>query len=148
MPTLTRPPDAGMVTMPHHIVPPRDGDPVAVGVVAAPPEELLPSGGPDHHAATSRPAPAARPARRAPRTDAAFQRRVRGIHRQLLPIATRAALASSYGREAARRLDGPRPAATRRLVAVQVAYALRWLELADPTPTAPAVIERGARPEA
>ena len=146
MPTVTRPPEAERPTMPHHIASSRSGDAVEVGVVTAPPEELLPSGGPDHHAVTRLDRPAPRGGRRAARTDAAFQRRVRAIHAQLLPLLSRAALASSYGREAIRRTTGPDGSAPgRAATALEVAYALRWLELGDPGVSAPGVMERRER---
>jgi hypothetical protein len=131
MPTLTRPPEAQMPPT-QLVVDGRLGDGIEAGVVAAPPEELLPSGGPDRPAATHVP-PVSRPARGTTRTHASFQRRVRAIHAQLLPLQSRTALAWSYAREAGRG-SGMRAPIDEEfgLTAVQAAYALRWLELAEP----------------
>jgi hypothetical protein len=55
----------------------------------------------------------------------------------LVPIRTKAALAASYAREGRRLLDGgrhpasPRPAAAEPVDALDLAYALRWIELED-----------------
>jgi hypothetical protein len=132
MPTLARPPEAPIATTTHRVVDGCLGDGIEVGVVAAPPEELLPSGGPDRPAATHVP-PVSRPARGTTRTHASFQRRVRAIHAQLLPLQSRTALAWSYAREAGRG-SGMRAPIDEEfgLTAVQAAYALRWLELAEP----------------
>lgn len=119
MPILTRQPEADEPAMSHHLAGVRFGDESMIGG-AAPPEELLPSGGPDH-----RGEPLVDPAW----ATATFQRRVAAVHRQLAPVSSRAALAESYGREAARRLVRPRAAGRRSATALQVAYALRWLEL-------------------
>jgi hypothetical protein len=129
MPTPTRT-LAGLIPTTGHVVDGCRGVAIEVGVVAAPPEELLPSGGPGHPAATVR--PGSRP-RRATRTDAAFQRRVWAIHAQLLPLQTRSALAWSYAREAGRgsamreSIDGELGVS-----AVQAAYALRWFDSPSP----------------
>ena len=76
--------------------------------------------------------------------DASFRLQVEAIRAQLAPLRTRLALASSYAREAARqRIEGlpatvdGRPARPQpSITPLQVAYALRWLELADPEPRA------------
>ena len=95
-----------------------------IGAAAPPPEDLLPSGGTDHPGAPSGP------------LNQAFLDEVEAIRRQLAPLASRGALAASFGREAghgtlgglAIHADGPESAA-RSLTPLQVAYALRWLEL-------------------
>jgi hypothetical protein len=50
-----------------------------------------------------------------------FQRAVRHIRRELVPIRSRGALADSFAREAT------------RSIAVETAYAIRWLELGAST---------------
>lgn len=126
MPTMTRPPAAPV--MPDGISPARRGDGTTVGAPVSPPEVLLPSGGPDRIETWGR-------RRTEKRTDpsAAFERRVRAIHRQLLPLRSRTALASSYQREGALSPGGSdRLRSLRQVPALHVAYALRWLELGDP----------------
>jgi hypothetical protein len=55
----------------------------------------------------------------------------------LVPIRTRAALAASYAREGRRLLDSarqpasPEPPAVQPVDAIDLAYALRWIELED-----------------
>lgn len=105
----------------HHAASERPDEMVSIGEPAAlPPGELLPPGGTDHRG-------------EAPIEGAwaskTFQRRVAAVHRQLAPVASRAALVESYGREAARRLVRQRAVGRRSTTALQVAYALRWLEL-------------------
>ena len=125
MPILTAPPDAPDLSMTHRIVTERSGDSSAVGSAAPLPEDLLPLGSTDH-----RGAPADLPWR-----DLAFQCRVEAIREQLRPVRSRVALASSYGREAAARVvDGATRPARESVTPLQVAYALRWLELADAEP--------------
>jgi hypothetical protein len=72
----------------------------------------------------------ARPARRPYRwTAPAFAREVELVRSHLRPIGTRGSLAASFGREA---FHGPKPGRGPELAtAVQVAYAIRWLELGD-----------------
>lgn len=121
MPILTTPPAADEPVVTHRIPAQRSGEAGQVGVAAPPPPEvLLPSGGPDH---LGGPALAGRWG------SAAFQRRVARVHRQLAPVVSQAALVDSYAREAARRAAPPRSVARRSVTALQVAYALRWLEL-------------------
>ena len=126
MPTIARPPETDEPAL--HRVALRLGDDAPVGAPATPPEVLLPLGGePD-------PQPALRDGRASPEPwrDAAFRRRVDVIRRQLSPLRSRAALAASYGREADHQLHDGHVAPV--LTALQVAYALRWLELAEPVP--------------
>jgi hypothetical protein len=60
-----------------------------------------------------------------------FGREVDLVRLHLAPVRTRAGLASSFGREAFNvRMDEPRPCAP-SIGPVDVAYALRWLELGD-----------------
>ena len=134
MPMLTHPPDAPELPTTHHVVTGRDGD-GRLGSAAPRPEVLLPSGGSDQ-----RGGPGA-----GVMGDAGFRLQVAAIHDQLIPIRSRVALASSYGREASRQrierlpatVDGrPRPRPD-RITPLQVAYAVRWLELGDPEPAVP-----------
>lgn len=125
MPILTTQPTAEEPAASHHAASVRSGDVSMVGAAAPPPEVLLPSGDIDHRGDEAGPAWAG----------SAFQRRVGRFRRQLAPIRTQAALIASYGREAGHRsVDGRTPAA-HRPTPLQVAYALRWLELARPMPT-------------
>lgn len=125
MPILTSPPDAPTSSMTHRIAAERSGDGSVVGSAAPLPEDLLPLGGTDH-----RGVPADLTG-----FDAGFQRRVEAIRAQLRPVRSRVALASSYGREAAALVvDGATRSAPRSVTPLQVAYALRWLELADAEP--------------
>ena len=129
VPMSTLPPDAPDLRTPHPVEALRDGDGSTIGAAAPPPEELLPSGG------TTRPG--------VPEDgvmgDAVFRRQVEAIRAQLVPVRSRLALASSYGREAGRRVADGRPTAPADpITPLQVAYALRWLELTDPEPRAPA----------
>ena len=123
MPTIARPPEPDEPAL--HRVALRLGDDAAVGAPATPPEVLLPLGG----------EPDPRPVPREPWHDAAFRRRVDVIRRQLAPLRSRATLAASYGREADHRLHDGHVAPA--LTPLQVAYALRWLELAEPVPLTP-----------
>ena len=133
MPTLTRPPETDEAAM-HHLAALRPGDDVAVGAPATPPEVLLPLGG----------EPDPTPASGEPWMDVAFRDRVDVIRSQLAPLRSRAALAASYGREADHQLhDGH---AVRSPSAMQVAYALRWLELAEPVPLTPSWLDFFDRP--
>jgi hypothetical protein len=66
---------------------------------------------------------------------------VDAVRRQLLPIASRRALASSYAREAFQAVTGTaagrspsRPADPGAIGPVRLAYAVRWLELGDGAP--------------
>jgi hypothetical protein len=130
MPTSTLPPDAPDRSTAHHVEATRDGDGTSMGCAAPPPEVLLPSGGPDHRGVLEA----------GVWGDAAFRRQVDAIRVQLGPVRSRVALASAYGREAARQrveslpatVDGRRVATCDRETPLQIAYALRWLELADP----------------
>ena len=130
MPTSTLPPDAPDRSTTHHVEAMRDGDGTSIGCAAPPPEVLLPSGGPDPRGGLEA----------GVWGDAGFRRQVDAIRIQLAPVRSRVALASSYGREAARQrveslpatVDGRRPRTDPRVTPLQVAYALRWLELADP----------------
>jgi hypothetical protein len=122
MPTIARPPETDEPAL--HRVALRLGDDASVGAPATPPEVLLPLGG--------EPDPRPAPRERELWHDAAFRRRVDIIRRQLAPLRSRAALAASYGREADHRLHDGHVAPV--LTALQVAYALRWLELAEPVP--------------
>ena len=98
-----------------------------IGAAAPPPEDLLPSGGTDHRGAPSG------------SLDHAFLDEVAAIRQQLAPLASRGALAASFGREAGHATLGGSPRssdgsgradhADHALTPLQVAYALRWLEL-------------------
>lgn len=124
MPTIARQPKAKDPANARRIAGARLGDVSMVGAAAPPPEVLLPSGGFDHRGHDVRPAWAS----------ASFQRRVGRFRRQLAPLRTQAALIASYGREAGLRSVDGRPPAVHRPTPLQVAYALRWLELARPMP--------------
>jgi hypothetical protein len=65
-----------------------------------------------------------------------FAREVAAVRRQLSPVTSRRGLASSYGREAFRFRTDDRdgPGAVPRIHPVEVAYAIRWLELGDGIP--------------
>jgi len=128
MPILTRQPEADEPAMSHHLAGVRLGDESMIGAAATPPEELLPSGGSDHRGDQA--------FRRSGPTwaEAAFQRRVEVFRRQLAPVCSRAALAASYGREAGHRPVDGRSRTVRSVTPLQVAYALRWMELARPAP--------------
>ena len=128
MPILTRQPEADEPAMSQHLAGVLLGDESMIGAAAPPPEGLLPSGGPDHRGDQafrgSGPTWA----------EAAFQRRVEVFRRQLAPVCSRSALAASYGREAGHRPMDGRSRAGRSVTPLQVAYALRWMELARPAP--------------
>lgn len=128
MPILTRQPEADEPAMSHHLAGVRLGDESMIGAAAPPPEELLPSGGSDHRGDQA--------FRRSGPTwaEAAFQRRVEVFRRQLAPVCSRAALAASYVREAGHRPVDGRSRPVRSVTPLQVAYALRWMELARPAP--------------
>ena len=128
MPILTRQPEADEPAMSHHLAGVRLGDESMIGAAAPPPEELLPSGGSDHRGdqAFHRSSPTW--------AEAAFQRRVEVFRRQLAPVCSRAALAASYGREAGHRPVEGRAQTVGSVTPLQVAYALRWMELARPAP--------------
>ena len=128
MPILTRQPEADEPAMSHHLAGVRPGDESMIGAAAPPPEELLPSGGSDHRGdqAFHRSGPTW--------AEAAFQRRVEVFRRQLAPVCSRAALAASYGREAGHRPVEGRAQTGGSVTPLQVAYALRWMELARPAP--------------
>lgn len=128
VPILTTQPAADEPVVPLRIPDQRSGESKVVGSAApSPPEVLLPSGGSDHRGepATGSPADPGW-------ASAAFQRRVARVHRQLAPVVSQAALVDSYAREAARRSTRPRTVGRRSATALQVAYALRWLELGRP----------------
>jgi len=64
----------------------------------------------------------------------ALSDRVAAIRAQLEPIRSRRALLDSYQRESLCRLATPAPASGSAAEVLDIAYALRWLELeADPT---------------
>ena len=128
MPILTRQPEADEPAISHHLTGVRLGDESMIGAAAPPPEELLPSGGSDHRGDQA--------FRRSVPTwaEAAFQRRVEVFRRQLAPVCSRAALAASYGREAGHRPVDGRSRTVGSVTPLQVAYALRWMELARPAP--------------
>ena len=128
MPILTRQPEADEPAISHHLTGVRLGDESMIGAAAPPPEELLPSGGSDHRSdqAFRRSGPTG--------AEAAFQRRVEVFRRQLAPVCSRAALAASYGREAGHRPVDGRSRTVGSVTPLQVAYALRWMELARPAP--------------
>lgn len=124
MPLVTPPPDAPQLPTTHRVGTGRGGD-GSRGRAAPPPEDLLPSGGTDHRAA----------AHDLARVDIVFRLEVEVIRRQLAPVSSRSQLASSYGREAGQRATVAGPSIPDRAVTpLQVAYALRWLELATPDP--------------
>lgn len=83
-----------------------------------------------------------RPRDAGPWGEPAFAWEVDRIRRQLAPIATRRALASSYAREAFRNLTAPGiagPSAGKfrdpgTIGPVRLAYTVRWLELGDGAP--------------
>src|SRR5689334_7994006 len=67
----------------------------------------------------------------------AFAWEVDRVRRQLAPIVSRRALASSFAREAFRTAGSPPPAPSMdapRIGPVHCAYAVRWLELGDGAP--------------
>ena len=75
-----------------------------------------------------------RPRDAGPWGEPAFAREVDRVLRDLAPIASRRALASSFAREAFRR-PGPMTAREATVVeAVRLAYAVRWLELGEGQP--------------
>jgi len=124
MPLVTPPPDAPELPTTHRVGTGRGGD-GSRGSAAPLPEDLLPSGGTDHRVAGHDLA----------RVDIVFRLEVEVIRRQLAPVGSRSQLASSYGREAGQRAIGEGPSIPDRGVTpLQVAYALRWLELATPDP--------------
>ena len=124
MSMVTPPPDATDRSTTHRVETVRSGD-GPIGCAAPLPEELLPSGGTDHRGAGLDLA----------QLDIVFRLEVEVIRRQLAPVRSRLALASSYGREAGQRAIAEGPlTADRRVTPLQVAYAMRWLELATPTP--------------
>jgi hypothetical protein len=61
----------------------------------------------------------------------AFVREVELVRCHLAPLRSRMSLIASFGREAFQALGTAEPDGPPRLVAVRVAYALRWLELGD-----------------
>ncbi|CAN5599465.1 hypothetical protein BH20CHL7_BH20CHL7_14620 [soil metagenome] len=125
MPILERPPEADDAAMSHHVAVKRRRAVTRIGAAAPPPEDLLPSGG-------THPEPVDGPDRAW--SDVRFRERVDAIRHQLAPLRSRAALVASYGREASHvTVDGRasgRPSAP--ATPLQVAYALRWLELGRP----------------
>ena len=124
MPPVTPPPDAPQLPTTHRVGTGRGGD-WSRGSAAPLPEDLLPSGGTDHRVAGHDLA----------RVDIVFRLEVEVIRRQLAPVRSRLALASSYGREAGHRVIAGAPSTPDRAVTpLQVAYAMRWLELATPGP--------------
>ena len=136
MPILTRQPKADEPAMSHHLAGVRLGDESMIGAAAPPPEDLLPSGGSDHRGdqAFRRSGPTAFRGSGPTWAEAAFQRRVEVFRRQLAPVCSRAALAASYGREAGHRPVDGRSRTVGSVTPLQVAYALRWMELARPAP--------------
>jgi hypothetical protein len=75
-----------------------------------------------------------RPRDAGPWGEPAFAREVDRVLRDLAPIVSRRALASSFAREAFRR-SGPLTAREAAVVeAVRLAYAVRWLELGEGRP--------------
>ncbi|MEX1173839.1 MAG: hypothetical protein WEG56_14685 [Chloroflexota bacterium] len=130
MPILECPPEADRAAMSHHVAAQRRCAVSGVGAAAPPPEDLLPSGG------THR-APVADPDRAW--SDVTFRERVGAIRQQLAPLRSRAALVESYGREASHvTVDGRAPGGeSTPATPLQVAYAIRWLELAEPLPLTP-----------
>jgi hypothetical protein len=124
MPPVTPPPNAPQLPVTHRVGIGRGGD-GSRGSAAPPPEDLLPSGTAGHQAAANDLA----------RVDIVFRLEVEVIRRQLAPVSSRSQLASSYGREATQRAIAGGPSIPDRGVTpLQVAYALRWLELATPDP--------------
>jgi hypothetical protein len=120
--------------------------------ISTPSEDLLPSGG--GPVPWSAPAPGGalalashrllRMLRDHPRGaglwgEPAFALEVEAVRGQLAPVSTRHSLASSYGREARRALTDKRLATWEpaRIHPVDVAYAIRWLELGDGAPRPP-----------
>lgn len=114
------------------------------GIAAPPSADLLPSDGPP--ARDPAPAPARALALDALRlvrawhapdrrpkhwSDPRFRTAVEVCRMQLRPIASRRALASSFGREAFQMIP-PSAATAFDADAVRLAYALRWLELGPP----------------
>lgn len=133
---------------PRHTVVSRSGDEGSIGV-AAPPEDLLPSGG------APPPAPALAPHRAlaldalrilrnlrdhprdaGPWGEPAFAREVDLVRRHLEPIRSRRGLAASFGREAFNRPVVDRTPDPSGFGPVRIAYALRWLELGHGVPRA------------
>jgi hypothetical protein len=136
--------------------PPSTSDRTATAAPALLPGALLPSG----EAPTIAPVPAPHralaldalaivrtfrdhPRDAGPWGEPAFAREVDRVRRQLAPIASRRALASSYAREAFRTVAGTGTGNGRRapLLAdpgaigpVRLAYAVRWLELGNGAP--------------
>ncbi|MEO5884268.1 MAG: hypothetical protein ABIQ58_01955 [Candidatus Limnocylindrales bacterium] len=126
MPILIAQPAAEDPATSHIVVGKRRGEMSMIGTAAPPPEVLLPSGDTDHRGDDAGLTWAG----------VTFQRRVERIRRQLAPLRTQAALVASYGREAGHRGVDGRARGVRPPSPLQVAYALRWLELARPTPVA------------
>jgi hypothetical protein len=141
MPILTRQPEATDAPAMHLANVPRPGD-ASVGSTSPSPADLLPSGGTLAPAPVPAPAralaldalrllrrlrdPAQRPARW---SQPSFAREIELVRSHLAPLRSRKALAASYGREAFHyALD---ETARDDPSAVRLAYALRWLELAD-----------------
>ncbi len=121
---VTPPPDAPELPATHRVGTGRVGD-GSRGCAAPLPEDLLPLGGTDHRVAGHDLA----------EVDIVFRLEVEVIRRQLAPVSSRSQLASSYGREAGCRAIAAGPSTPDRGVTpLQVAYALRWLELATPDP--------------
>jgi hypothetical protein len=124
MPMVTPQPDAPDFSTTHRVETVRGGD-GSIGSAASLPEELLPLGGTDHREA----------AHDLAEVDIVFRLEVEVIRHQLAPVRSRLALASSYGREAGHRAIAGAPSSSDRAVTpLQVAYAMRWLELATPGP--------------
>jgi len=139
MPIVTREPG------PRPIRVPRSGSDASIGPIA-PPEDLLPSGG------APRSAPALAPHRAlaldalrilgtlrddprdaGPWGEPAFARDVE-VRQHLAPIRSRRGLAASFGREAVNRPAIERTQDPSGFGPLQIAYALRWLELGDGRP--------------
>ena len=127
---------------------PRSGGDASIGG-AAPPEDLLPSGG------APRSAPALAPHRAlaldalrilrslrdhprdaGPWGEPAFAREVDLVRHHLGPIRSRRGLAASFGHEAFNRPAVERTPDPLVFGPVRVAYAVRWLELGDGVPRA------------
>ncbi len=68
---------------------------------------------------------------------AALADRVAMVRAQLAPIRTRNALLDSYRRESLCRLATPAPASGSAAEVLDIAYAMRWLELEAETPADP-----------